>query len=123
MAKTPLSALRKLRPYRELIVGALIALVVAVLLLEYVDVYVAWIALPLAAWALVLILRPGQPDSKRIALFLIGTGLLITLVVELVVVKGDNGRQNTVFKFYLASLDLVRGRRRGYRCLDDRVAA
>lgn len=106
MSKTPLSALRKLQPYRELIAGALIALVVAVGLLEFMGVYIAWITLPLAAWALVLILRPGQPDAKRIALFLIGTGLVITLVVELVVVKGDNGRQNTVFKFYLQAWTL-----------------
>jgi uncharacterized membrane protein len=106
MAKTPLSSLRKLRPYRELIGAALIALVLAVVLLEFVGVYVAWIILPLAAWALVLILRPGQPDAKQIALFLIGTGLVITLVVELVVVKGDNGRQNTVFKFYLQAWTL-----------------
>jgi YYY domain-containing protein len=106
MAKTPLSALRKLRPYRELIVASLIALALAVVLLEIKGIYVAWITLPLAAWALVLILRPGQPDSKRIALFLIGTGLMITLLVELVVVKGDNGRQNTVFKFYLQAWTL-----------------
>jgi uncharacterized membrane protein len=36
-------------------------------------------------------------------LFLIGTALLITVVVEVVVVRGDIGRQNTIFKFYLQS--------------------
>jgi uncharacterized membrane protein len=34
-------------------------------------------------------------------LFWVGTGLLITLMVEMVVVRGDIGRMNTVFKFYL----------------------
>ena len=57
--------------------------------------------LPLAAWAGILLLRPGLPDAKRVVLFWVGTGLLITLVVELMVVRGDIGRMNTVFKFYL----------------------
>lgn len=48
-------------------------------------------------------LRPSLPDTKRFALFLIGTALLITVVVEVVVVRGDIGRQNTIFKFYLQS--------------------
>jgi uncharacterized membrane protein len=34
-------------------------------------------------------------------LFLVGTGLMLTLMVEVVVVRGDIGRMNTVFKFYL----------------------
>ena len=61
----------------------------------------AWFILPLAAWAGILLLRPGMPDAKRLVLFWVGTGLLITLMVELVVVQGDIGRMNTVFKFYL----------------------
>ncbi|HIE57546.1 MAG TPA: hypothetical protein EYP88_04860 [Anaerolineales bacterium] len=32
---------------------------------------------------------------------LLGTGLMLTLMVELVAVSGDLGRMNTVFKFYL----------------------
>ncbi|MGE5223682.1 MAG: DUF2298 domain-containing protein, partial [Omnitrophica WOR_2 bacterium] len=101
MAQTPLSSLRKLEPFRGVILGALVILGVAVAGLTYVGVYIAWLVLPLAAWAGVLLLRPGQPDAKRIVLFLIGTGLIITLMVEVIVVKGDIGRMNTVFKFYL----------------------
>lgn len=48
-------------------------------------------------------LRPNMPDAKRFVLFLIGTALLITVVVEVFVVVGDIGRQNTIFKFYLQS--------------------
>ncbi len=62
---------------------------------------IAWFVLPLAAWAGVLLLRPDLPDSKRFVLFLVGTGLVLTLMVEVVVVVGDIGRMNTVFKFYL----------------------
>jgi uncharacterized membrane protein len=40
-------------------------------------------------------------------LFLIGTALIITIVVEVVVVRGDIGRQNTIFKFYLQSWFLL----------------
>ncbi|MCJ7435106.1 MAG: DUF2298 domain-containing protein, partial [Anaerolineales bacterium] len=103
MAATPVSALRTLRPYQilfELILAALIALLVYFLI---TGISVGWLALPLAAWAGILILRPGLQDEKRLVLFWVGTALLITLVVEVVVVRGDIGRMNTVFKFYLQS--------------------
>jgi uncharacterized membrane protein len=46
-------------------------------------------------------------DAKRFVLFLIGTALVITIVVEVIVVRGDIGRQNTIFKFYLQSWFLL----------------
>jgi uncharacterized membrane protein len=55
----------------------------------------------MAAWAGILLLRPGLSDGRRIVLFWVGTALIITLMVEVVVVRGDIGRMNTVFKFYL----------------------
>jgi uncharacterized membrane protein len=57
----------------------------------------------LAAWAGILLLRPNLADEKRLVLFLIGTALAITIVVELRTVRGDIGRMNTVFKFYMQS--------------------
>ncbi|MEN6394765.1 MAG: DUF2298 domain-containing protein, partial [Anaerolineaceae bacterium] len=101
MATTPASALLKLRPYRGMIYTALGLLVLGVFVLLYLGAAIAWFVLPLAAWAGVLLLRPGMSDAKRMVLFLTGTALVITLVVEVVVVKGDIGRMNTVFKFYL----------------------
>ncbi len=102
LAQTPLSALAKLKPFELLIEAAVALLVVAVLGLTFMlKVEVAWFALPLAFWALVLLLRPELPDTKRMVLFMIGTGLTLTLVVEIIVLVGDLGRMNTVFKFYL----------------------
>jgi uncharacterized membrane protein len=101
MASTPISSVRKLKPYQILIEGALVLLMLLLLVLAYKKISVGWIALPVAAWAGVLLLRPSMPDAKRFVLFLIGTALLITVVVDLVVVRGDIGRANTIFKFYL----------------------
>jgi len=110
MASTPVSELRKLKPFQLFIEGALIVFALVLLVLQYNQsnstyggVAVSWIALPIAAWAGILLLRPGMPDTKRFILFLIGTSLLITVVVEVLVVVGDIGRQNTIFKFYLQS--------------------
>ncbi|MBN1538460.1 MAG: glycosyltransferase family 39 protein [Anaerolineales bacterium] len=101
MATTPASDLLKLKRYQGVIWVAvgLMALVIFVLL--FLGAAIAWLVLPLAAWAGVLLLRPGLSDNKRIVLFLTGTALVITLAVEVVYVKGDIGRMNTVFKFYL----------------------
>jgi YYY domain-containing protein len=101
MANTPLSALKKLKPYQMLIEGALIGLVILILAVQYIGSSVAWVALPIAAWAAVMLLNPRMNDAQRFVLFLIGTALFITVLVEVVVVRGDIGRQNTIFKFYM----------------------
>ncbi len=105
MAKTPLSALRKFKPYASTIafwVGfGLLMLLVSVIVISLQKVTFAWLALPVALWAGLLMLRSNQPDAKRLVLFLVGTGLVITLFVELFVLVGDINRMNTVFKFYL----------------------
>ena len=58
-------------------------------------------------WAGLLILRPDLPDAKRLTLFLFGTALAMTLMVEIIVLRGDIGRMNTVFKFYLQAWTLL----------------
>lgn len=116
MAKTPVSALRKLEPFRGLIL-AVLGLIVLIILILMIDlplekigefqppvalgVKIVWLVLPLAVWAGILLFRPGMSDSKRFVLFLIGTGLMLTLTVEIIHAVGDIGRMNTVFKFYL----------------------
>ncbi len=101
MAATPVSHLNKLKPY---ILWMEIALAVFFALLIYFAIEgarVGFLALPLAAWAAILILRRDQPDLKRFVLLMIGTALTLTIAVELVVLVGDIGRMNTVFKLYL----------------------
>jgi YYY domain-containing protein len=101
MASTPASSLRKLKPYQGLIQAGVVALLLVVVALMWLGVGLAWFILPLAAWAGVLLLRPDMPDSKRFVLFLVGTGFVLTLMVEVIVLRGDIARMNTVFKFYL----------------------
>jgi uncharacterized membrane protein len=101
MSNTPISALRKLFRYQTIIVIALVALLACIVLLFSMKVGIGWLVLSLMAWCLILILRPGMPDAKRVVLFLVGTGLTLTLAVEVVRLAGDIERMNTVFKFYL----------------------
>ena len=101
MAETPLSRLRKLSPFRvHLLIGCLVLLALIIALLIW-GVSIAWIVLPVVVWAAILLLRSGLSDAKRFVLVLIGAGLSLTLMVELIVLVGDIGRMNTVFKFYL----------------------
>jgi len=68
---------------------------------------VAWLVVPLLSWLGVLVLRPGLEDRRRLIGLLAGTALAITLTVELVVLHGDIGRMNTVFKLYLQAWTLL----------------
>jgi YYY domain-containing protein len=65
------------------------------------DYQVALIVVPLIAWIALLFFRPGQSVPMQYVLVLAGLGLALTLAVEIVVLAGDIGRQNTVFKFYI----------------------
>jgi YYY domain-containing protein len=62
---------------------------------------VALVALPIAVLAAVLLFTPGMPPRRRLLWLVVGLAMSICVAVEVVVVKGDIGRQNTVFKFYL----------------------
>ncbi len=101
MASTPLSALEKLRPALWPLVAAAVLLVAAIVTAVARGYAVSLLVIPLAAWAGVLFLRPGQVLEKRLVLTLTATALALTLLVEVVVIVGDIGRMNTVFKFYL----------------------
>ncbi|MBA3869599.1 MAG: hypothetical protein H0X30_10640, partial [Anaerolineae bacterium] len=62
---------------------------------------VAIVTIPLILWIGLLFVRQGQSRDMRYVLALVGLAVTLTLAVELVVLDGDVGRQNTVFKFYI----------------------
>jgi len=107
LAATPLAAVHRLAPYRGAITAGLVALALALVILLLQGVAVALVIGPLGLLAAVLLLRPGQPEGKRLVLFMIGAALLLTLAVELVAVRGDLNRMNTVFKFYFQAWTLL----------------
>ncbi len=101
MASTPISALARLRPYLIAIVAAAILFAALILFGAAEGVRAVLVALPLMVWAAVLFFRPNWPLAKRLVLAMVLLGLALTLVVEIIVLRGDIGRMNTVFKFYL----------------------
>jgi YYY domain-containing protein len=107
MANTPLSHLRKLERAKTALLVLLAGFVLLLIGLFFVyDVKIHFIALPLALWAAVLLLRSNISNAKRAVLFLVGTAFFLTVFVEVVVLAGDIGRMNTVFKFYLQAWTL-----------------
>jgi uncharacterized membrane protein len=108
MASTPLRSLRKLARFSGFIGAILIAgLAAALILMVILKVSIAWFVILLMGWAGALLLRPQLPENRRLTLFLFGTALAITLMVEIIVLSGDIGRMNTVFKFYLQAWGLM----------------
>jgi YYY domain-containing protein len=103
-----------------------LGLLVFALLGFTMGIEVALVTVPIGALAAYVILVPGMPSRRRLFWFIVGTSMALGLAVEIVVLKGDIGRQNTVFKFYLqawimlsitagVSLALVHERSRRWR--------
>lgn len=80
-------------------------IILAAMVIEGVLVVAQWpvfaVVFPFLVLAGLLVLRPNLDGARRLIALLIAAGLALTLVVEVVVYKGDIGRMNTVFKFYL----------------------
>lgn len=75
--------------------------VVVEIILMVAGWWVFVLVIPFLTLAGLLVVRPDLDPSRRFISLLIATGLALTLMVELVTYKGDIGRMNTVFKFYL----------------------
>lgn len=100
LASTPASELKKIQPYLIYLQILVILFFAILILITALGIKIGWLVGVMAVWDLILLLRPGISDEKKIVHFLIGTGLVLTLFVELFVLVGDVGRMNTVFKFY-----------------------
>lgn len=83
------------------VVGGLIVTLAAALVYGVRTAPVAEVALPLIAWGALMFFLPRQHPLLRAIYALMVLALAISLGVEIVVLDGDIGRQNTVFKFYL----------------------
>jgi YYY domain-containing protein len=91
----------------------LIALITSILLLIFlvgvaaINYQVALIVVPLIVWIGCLFFRQGQSLAMQYVLVITGLALALTLGVEVIVLGGDIGRQNTVFKFYIQAWILL----------------
>ncbi|MFN8447242.1 MAG: DUF2298 domain-containing protein [Anaerolineae bacterium] len=86
-----------------LVFGIMLAvgLLAAAVALSVASYQVTLIVLPLLLWIALLFFRSGQSRVMQFVLLLTGLALCLTLGVEYIVLDGDIGRQNTVFKFYI----------------------
>ena len=139
-------ALRRLRhwhrvlvrpsPWYNLTLSALATLGYMLLALVIFKQLVFALAIALIVLAGLLALGPRPEPRRQFILTLIALGAALTLAVEVIVLKGDISRMNTVFKFYLqvwvmwgvaaaASLPLLWERLEGRRSVlrDDEGAA
>ena len=99
------------RLYRALVFGQTVGYQVSWALL--VALGVIWLAgiivglgalvfgLPLLVLALLLLVDPALRERDRVAVALVAVGAALTVGIEYVVLQGDIGRMNTVFKFSL----------------------
>jgi YYY domain-containing protein len=88
-------------PVNDWLVYALPGLAVFETALIVLNFRVLAFVFPLVLLAVWLLLRRETTPERRFIALLIVAALLMTFMVEVITLKGDIGRMNTVFKFYL----------------------
>jgi len=74
---------------------------VAVTILNILGYSVIVVVAPLMALTALMLLRPHAGPVQRFLLLTVLLAFALTFAVEVIVLKGDIGRMNTIFKFYL----------------------
>ncbi len=102
MKTTPLASMEPYYHGRKSIILAMFVFLLLIVGLVIYGAKISLVALPLmAVFLVVLVFDRNASDTKRFVLLLLLAGLGLTVMVELIALKGDIGRMNTVFKFYL----------------------
>ncbi|TVR18636.1 MAG: hypothetical protein EA396_15010 [Anaerolineaceae bacterium] len=101
MAAVRLRDLRGKMGLVMLIAGGFFVVCLVALILAMIEYQVALIVLPAVALIALLFFRPGQSRAMQYVLVIAGLGLAITMGTEVITLRFDNGRQNSIFKFYI----------------------
>jgi YYY domain-containing protein len=107
LAATPLEAIRPLRNHLWTMIAVAGPAAAGQAVLLDLGVRISWLAWPMMVIAALLLMRRDLSHGRRFTLLAVGLGLSLTVVVELVTLKYDLGRMNTVFKFYYVSWILL----------------
>lgn len=107
LAKTPISFIKKIKTHSGLVwlVGLLVVAVMIWLIIS--NVQFALVTIPVLIWALLLFVDTQDRIVDRFILLLTMAGVAMIFMVEMIVLTGDIGRMNTVFKFYLQAWTLL----------------
>ena len=101
LAETPISFLKALHSNQPFLWVAGFVLLGMLVWLLVKGVAIALVILPLLVWAFLLFFSQKTNLLDRIILLFQLAGFAMILMVEVIVLTGDVGRMNTVFKFYL----------------------